>query len=118
MPRAVMLVFSGPAKPERENEYNKWYDETHLRDLCDVPGIESARRFKCSAVQSATRPPQRALPPYLALYELDTEDVAAALADLKARGDSGVASRPPEGLLALDERYEVAVYELHSSYPS
>jgi hypothetical protein len=118
MPKAVMLVFSAPSSAERDGEYNTWYDETHLRELCAVPGIVAARRFRRSEVQSASRPPQQALPAYVAIYELDTDDIAASLDELKARGDNGTNAKPAPGLMEVDATYEVGVYELWSSFPT
>jgi len=34
-----------PASPDREAEYHKWYNDTHLAQILSVEGIVSARRF-------------------------------------------------------------------------
>ena len=34
-----------PVSPDREAEYHKWYNDTHLAEICSVDGIVSARRF-------------------------------------------------------------------------
>jgi hypothetical protein len=73
------LVFTRPT-PNREDEYNHWYSTRHLADVLKVPSVVAAQRFKLSQ-------PQADLPgPYLALYELETDDPGAVLAELIRRG--------------------------------
>jgi hypothetical protein len=58
-------------------EFEKWYDEQHLRDVCAVPGMRSAKRY-------------RVLQPFatgmdvphwdsVAVYEIDAKNPASAL---------------------------------------
>ena len=51
MPKAIMFVQSKPSSPDREDEYNDWYTNTHLPEVLDIPGITAARRF-CSVVRA------------------------------------------------------------------
>ena len=46
MPKGMMLVQSRPADPAREDEFNDWYTKTHIPEVCAVPGIVGARRYK------------------------------------------------------------------------
>lgn len=46
-----LLVYSRPVSAADEAEYNRWYDEVHLADVCSVPSITGAQRFKASATQ-------------------------------------------------------------------
>ena len=46
MPKAVMVVYSRPTDPARDDDYNDWYDNVHLREVCEVPGFVSARRYE------------------------------------------------------------------------
>ena len=81
--RYLFLAFTNPTQG-KEDEYNCWYDEHHLKDVINVPGFVSARRFRLAASQFAfnTQPlPYR----YLALYELETDDPGASLAEVAAR---------------------------------
>ena len=69
----------------REDEYNDWYTYRHLKDVLTIPGIVAAQRFKTTPVQRAVQP----LPfQYLAIYELDTEDLAGVVAELGLRSDT------------------------------
>ena len=45
MPKGIMYVETMPASSDREAEYHKWYNDTHLAQILSVEGIVSARRF-------------------------------------------------------------------------
>lgn len=86
MPKAVLLVHSRPSDPSREDEFNEWYDKTHVPEVCAVPGFVSARRFKLTEEAKASDPSAY---PYLAIYEIDADDPQAALKELAARAMDG-----------------------------
>ncbi|MFF0814641.1 hypothetical protein ACFYVR_05725 [Rhodococcus sp. NPDC003318] len=67
MARGIIYVESGPISPEREEEYNKWYDEIHLPDVVATEGYVSARRFAPVADGG----------PYIAIYEIEGDDLQA-----------------------------------------
>jgi hypothetical protein len=72
--RAKLFVFTSPVEG-REDEYNDWYDNTHLGEFAALPGVVSAQRFKVSP----TGP--RSKTSYAAIYELDGDpaDVITAM---------------------------------------
>lgn len=74
MPKAMMLVWSSPSDPSREDEYNKWYDGEHLPDVLKLPGFKGATRYKVSEAQFA---PVNTPAPYVAIYDVDTDDLSA-----------------------------------------
>ena len=81
MGKHVFVVFTNPVEG-KEATYNDWYDNRHLPDVLDVPGFVSAQRFRLSDTQRAAGPfPWR----YLALYEIETDDLKQTLATLGAR---------------------------------
>jgi hypothetical protein len=81
MQKHVFVVFTN-AVEGRENIYNKWYTDVHLKDVLKVPGIVAAQRFRLSDVQRDAPPfPWR----YLALYEIETDDLNRTLAALRER---------------------------------
>lgn len=85
MAKAVWMVFTNcPA--DREEEFNDWYENMHLPDLLTVEGIVAAQRFRLPDDGPAMVTPTgtTAVARYLALYELDTEDVAAVRAAVRA----------------------------------
>jgi hypothetical protein len=71
-------VFSNPA-PGKNAELAQWYDDQHIPDVLAVPGFVAAQRFAL-APGSAT-----ASHTVLAVYEIRTDDIAATMAELRAR---------------------------------
>ncbi|AHH17580.1 hypothetical protein NONO_c27880 [Nocardia nova SH22a] len=67
----------------REDEFNDWYSNTHVHDVLRVPGFVAAQRFELAGAA------QRAEPPYpwsyLALYEIETDDLPSVMDDLARR---------------------------------
>jgi hypothetical protein len=110
MPKAVLLSFTGVADPAREAEFDEWYDNVHLVEVCGTPGIVSARRFRASAVQRPGLVGE--LPKYLTMYEFDTEDVQASMDALQSRVQAGEVTGPPEGLLRPNTDYEAGIFDV------
>ncbi len=70
----------------REEEYNDWYQNTHLPEVVDLPGIRSAQRFR-----QARNLKEGEAYPYLTLYDIETDDIDAVLASLaEAAGSGGI----------------------------
>jgi hypothetical protein len=82
MRKFKMLVFSEPF-PGREDEFNEWYTNQHLDDLCALPGFTSAQRFTLNSVTMGT-----ALNKYLAIYDVETDDPDAVMAGMFAARDT------------------------------
>ena len=78
MAKHILVVLSN-AVEGREEEYNDWYTNTHLRDILALPGFVSAQRFKLSDEQLRKKGPHK----YLAIYEIDGEDPKKALDALR-----------------------------------
>jgi hypothetical protein len=57
-----LLVASMTPDPGAEAEFNDWYDNEHLPNLCAVPGVLGGRRFRATGTGSERR--------YLSLYHL------------------------------------------------
>jgi hypothetical protein len=72
-----VVVLSNPVEG-REDEYNRWYDEQHLKDVLAVDGIISAQRYK-------TAGPTPNPFAYMAVYGVETDDLSAMLGDIGAR---------------------------------
>ena len=77
---AKLFVLSRPVSAEREDDYNKWYDEVHLAEVCAVEGIVAAQRFVAAAEQPVGEAPS----PYIAIYEFEGDCQAALAAMLEA----------------------------------
>ena len=54
-----------------EEEYNQWYNEVHLKEVLQIEGFNAAQRFELSPVQLVEEQEYK----YLAMYEVDSDDV-------------------------------------------
>ncbi|RDH78539.1 hypothetical protein DVS77_11785 [Mycolicibacterium moriokaense] len=79
MTRGIIYLETMPVSQDREAEYHKWYNDTHLAEICSVDGIISARRFAPTDGQG----------PFIAVYELDCDDLDAVVERLGELGRSG-----------------------------
>jgi hypothetical protein len=82
MAKHLLLVFSGPTEGA-EDEYNRWYNDIHLPEVVATDGFVSAQRFKFDDGAPGVVE-QR----YLAIYEVDTDDVQLAKKSLEAAAGS------------------------------
>ena len=62
----VFVVGTNCTDPAQEAEFNKWYDQTHIPEVCKQPGFIRAERYEIIN-------PQPGGPKYLALYMLEDE---------------------------------------------
>lgn len=82
--QATFVVLSNPAAGCVE-ELRAWYDEVHLPDARQIPGVAAARRYETQAVEGM--PP--ATHAFIAVYEL-TDDPASVWAEFERRIAEGV----------------------------
>ena len=80
MAKYTFVVLTNPT-PGNDTEYNRWYNEQHIPDVLNVPGFVAAQRFKLADSETGDKHPHR----YLALYEIETNDLAATLKELQSR---------------------------------
>ena len=104
MPRGIMYVETMPVSAGREAAYHKWYNDTHLAEVVSVDGIVSARRFA----------PVDGDGPFIAIYELDCDDLDAVIQRLGELGASGKMSSLE--LLNMDTPPIPKVYREIGSY--
>ena len=83
MGKYVMVVQSR-AKEGRDEEYNRWYDTSHLADVCAIPGVKSGRRLEATPIQIG----QAGLR-YLSIYEIEADDPGSVLVEMKRRAADG-----------------------------
>lgn len=81
MTQKFLLLLQSNAAPGREAEFHDWYDNRHVPDLLAVPGIVSAQRYAVSALQPLQPHGHR----YLALYEIETDDLARTMTAIGER---------------------------------
>ena len=73
MGRYMFLVLTN-ATEGRDDEFNDWYNNRHLPDVLAVEGFVAAQRYKMAELD----PPQTSGHHYMALYEVEAEDLAKA----------------------------------------
>ena len=101
MARYVFLVLTN-ATEGRDEEFNDWYNNRHLSDVLAVEGFVAAQRYRMAELD----PPQTSDHRYMALYEVEAEDLAKANQALRnaAGTDAMVVSE------ALDMSSASAIY--------
>jgi hypothetical protein len=83
--RAILLVATNPASDAVDEAYNAWYSDVHIPQILDrVPGFVHCNRYVLHPA-SAEKPQQR----YLAVYEIEADDPAIAVAALGEAVQSG-----------------------------
>jgi antibiotic biosynthesis monooxygenase (ABM) superfamily enzyme len=65
MPTALFTVKS-TITPEREKEFNEWYNHEHIPDVFKFKGVVSARRYKAIMPEDKFQ--------YIAVYEFESEE--------------------------------------------
>lgn len=74
MSKYVFVVMTNPTEGQ-EDAYNAWYDDQHLPDVLKVEGFTAAQRFRLAPIEAGNpNAPYR----YLALYEVETDDLQKA----------------------------------------
>jgi hypothetical protein len=99
VPKGVLVAQSAPAT-DRDEQYNTWYDDVHMVEVLKLAGFTSARRFRKVLGGGL---------PYLAIYEVEADDLAAAHAGLGAAAAQGELSATDT--MARDPAPELTLYE-------
>jgi len=89
MERWLLTVESNCCDPSREDEFNDWYDNIHLPDILETPGFVSAVRYENTS-------PAEGQGKFLAMYEIETGDLASTLAEF----DEIVNARAKQGRMS------------------
>ena len=89
MERWLLTVESNCCDPSREDEFNDWYDNIHLPDILETPGFVSAVRYENTS-------PAEGQGRFLAMYEIETDDLARTLAEF----DKIVNTRAKQGRMS------------------
>jgi hypothetical protein len=100
----LFVVLTNPVAGSNDAEFNRWYDERHIPDVLNVPGIVAARRFEAADTQPETGERTQS---YLALYNVETDDLQGVLDQLSIR--SGTEAMPVSDTLDL-ENVHATVY--------
>ena len=79
MPKAIVLVFSNCADPAREAEFNEWYNNTHVPDILQAEGFVASTRYQLLGE------PGPGQGKFLAVYEVEADDLPTAFAGVQKR---------------------------------
>jgi hypothetical protein len=89
--KGILFVETWLSSPELAEEFHRQYNETHLKEMLDIDGYVSARRFEPLGHDGG----------FVAIYEIEADDldaVQARLAETRAAGTlttpTGVATEP------------------------
>lgn len=97
MPRALMLVASSTTEPDRTDAFHEWY-ALHVQELLSLEGIQKATRWEASAHQLIPGLDSIDGRRFLALYEIECDDVEA----MRDRINRTSGERTHSDLLELD----------------
>mgnify|MGYP000569075000 CR=1 FL=1 len=78
------LVVMTSAVEGREDEFNDWYDNEHLGDICALPGFTDASRYELESFGENSMGHK-----YLAIYDMETDDVDATMQNMIGEATSG-----------------------------
>ena len=109
MRKGMLIVQSRPVHPERVDEWNDWYDNVHIPEMCGVPGFVSAHRYR--AVDRASGELDTENPSFLAVYEMEADDLSQPLKEVRVRTAEGRMSGPGE--TQIDPAPVITLYELY-----
>jgi len=89
MERWLLTVEANCCDPSREKEFNDWYDNVHVPDILETPGFVRAVRYENTN-------PSEGQGKYVAMYEIETDDLARTLAEF----DEIVNARAKQGRMS------------------
>jgi hypothetical protein len=82
----VFLAFTNPIAG-REKDFNDWQNNVHLPHGLKNPGFVKATRYKLADAQFA---PGEGRAQYLTIWEIESDDIAATLAEAGERNKTAV----------------------------
>jgi hypothetical protein len=97
------LVVLTNSLPGKDDAFNDWYTNRHLKDVIAVPGFVSAQRYRIVGQPVAADPPYR----YFASYEIEADDPSKVLAEMNKR--AGTDLMPISD--GMDPKVFVTLYE-------
>lgn len=81
MGRHLFIAQSNVADNHSEDDFNRWYDEVHIPEMLEIPGVVAAERFLLGPALSLDGMPggPKSGWKYLAIYDIDSNDIDATL---------------------------------------
>lgn len=85
------VVFTNPTEGQ-EAQFDEWYVNQHLPDVLKIPGFKTGQRFALESAQLRDGPhPWQ----FMTIFELETDDLAATLAELARRANTPLMPMSP-----------------------
>ena len=81
MARHVFIIITEPPSVEEADAHERWYVDRHMPDVLAVPGMVKAQRFRMAADRERPEAPVRSL----TIYEMETDDCGAVMAEIRRR---------------------------------
>ena len=76
MAKWLLVVETNSNDPAREVEFNDWYDNIHLPDVLEAPGVIKATRYE-------NLNPSEGKGKFLALYDIEADDIDQVMKALR-----------------------------------
>ena len=83
----VLFVVRASITPEREEAFNRWYNEEHCPQLLQFRGAVSARRYRAIMGEDRYQ--------YMAVYEFESEATFQRFLEFRAPGGAEARVRRP-----------------------
>jgi hypothetical protein len=104
-----MVIFTN-AVEGKDKEYNDWYQNTHLKQIVSIKSFVQAQRFRfhTNIIPGSANPSR-----YMAIYDIETDDINATLGAMNEMAASGRMPLPdsmaPPTIGAVYEEFGEAV---------
>ena len=73
MEKWLLIIESNCSDPSREKDFNDWYDNIHLPDAMEPPGVMRAMRYENTA-------PNERQGKYLTMFEIESDNIDRTMA--------------------------------------
>jgi hypothetical protein len=84
MPKPILIALTNAIPVERDDEFNRWYNEIHAKDILSLPTVSSITRYR--SLQQIRPHMGEPTHRYLAIYEMDDpERAVSALIEARPR---------------------------------
>jgi hypothetical protein len=103
-----MMVFSNASSEDQIAAFHQWYDEVHLKEVLQVPGVISACRYEYGDDQMlpGANPFGKQ---FLAVYEIEAKNLKSVSDHMMATS----ADRTHSDTLELDPLPTLAIFKQH-----
>lgn len=100
MEKWLLIVESNCADPDREQDFNEWYNNTHLPDMLELSSVIRATRYE-------NMNPGDGEAKYVALYEVESEDFQETLNEIARHLEEKTKQGRMSDLLQVTRRLRV-----------